>query len=81
MKHSSIFRSLAGIAMLALAVLGVLYAIAHPHPADPGGLALIGLGGIIVNRENLNSMYTGFKTAFQGAFSGVTPTWSQTAPG
>lgn len=79
MKHSSIFRSLAGIAMLALAVLGVLYAIAHPHPADPGGLALIGLGGIIVNRENLNSMYTGFKTAFQGAFSGVTPTWSQLA--
>ena len=35
MKHSSIFRSLAGIAMLALAVLGVLYATPTRTPLTP----------------------------------------------
>lgn len=34
---------------------------------------------MIVNRDNLNTIYTGFKTAFQGAFAGVTPDWTKVA--
>lgn len=34
---------------------------------------------MIVNRENLNTVYTGFKTAFNNAFAGVAPNWSQVA--
>ena len=34
---------------------------------------------MIINRENLNAMYQGFKTAFVKAFAGVTPDWSKIA--
>lgn len=71
-----VLRTLAGV-VLALAVVGVLFAVAHPLPqAAPGldlgnGLALIGFGGLVVNAENLAAVYRGFKTAFAQAFAGA----------
>lgn len=74
-----IARTFVGLVLFALAVIGLAFGISHPAPSATDGLALIGLGGIIVNRDNLNTIYTGFKTAFQGAFAGVTPDWSKVA--
>jgi len=34
---------------------------------------------MIVNRDSLNAMYTGFKTAFNQAFAGVQPMWNKIA--
>ncbi len=74
-----IARPLVALVLFALAVVGLAFGVSHPAPHASDGLALIGLGGIIVNRDNLNTIYTGFKTAFQGAFAGVTPDWSKVA--
>lgn len=78
----STLRALVGLSLVALAVVGIALGVATPgafHQPAAGDLALLGLGGIIVNRDNLNTIYTGFKTAFQGAFSGVTPDWNKVA--
>lgn len=78
----STLRALVGLSIVALAVVGIAFGIATPgafHQPAAGDLALLGMGGIIVNRENLNTIYTGFKTAFQGAFSGVSPDWNKVA--
>src|SRR5690606_24620258 len=78
----STLRALVGLSLVALAVVGIAFGIATPgafHQPAAGDLALLGMGGIIVNRDNLNTIYTGFKTAFQGAFSGVTPDWNTVA--
>jgi phage major head subunit gpT-like protein len=32
---------------------------------------------MIINAANLRTLYTGFSTAFQGAFTGVAPTWNR----
>lgn len=34
---------------------------------------------MLINRENLATVYTGFKTAFNNAFNGTAPTWNQVA--
>ena len=34
---------------------------------------------MIVNRANVQGLYTGFKTTFNGAFTGVTPVWNRVA--
>jgi phage major head subunit gpT-like protein len=34
---------------------------------------------MIVNRDSLNAMYNGFKTAYNTAFSGVAPMWGKVA--
>lgn len=34
---------------------------------------------MLINRENLATVYTGFKTAFNNAFAGTAPTWNQVA--
>lgn len=38
-----------------------------------------GVLGMLINRENLNAMYNGFKAAFINAFSGVKPVWASVA--
>lgn len=76
---STVTRALGAIVFAALAVVGIAYALTHPIPLQTDSLALIGLGGLIVNKENLNTVYTGFKTAFNQAFAGVSPMWGQIA--
>lgn len=34
---------------------------------------------MLVNRANVQGLYTGFKTTFNGAFTGVTPVWNRVA--
>ena len=34
---------------------------------------------MIVNRDSLNAMYNGFKTAYSQAFAGVQPMWNKIA--
>lgn len=34
---------------------------------------------MLVNRANVTGLYTGFKTTFNGAFTGVTPVWNRVA--
>lgn len=76
---STVIRALGATLFAALAVVGIAYALTHPIPLQTDSLALIGLGGLIVNKENLNTVYTGFKTAFNQAFAGVAPMWGQIA--
>lgn len=60
-----------GSAALA-AQLGTTSASAPPELA-------FGLVGMLINRENLNAMYNGFKMDFAKAFAGVMPDWSKVA--
>ncbi|MGB7480148.1 MAG: Mu-like prophage major head subunit gpT family protein [Burkholderiaceae bacterium] len=68
--------------MAGLAILGMAsgyFAALPPLPADPQGMALVGIGGLLINRGNLNAMFTGFKTTFQQAFDGAVSDWDKVA--
>ncbi|MGB6054035.1 MAG: Mu-like prophage major head subunit gpT family protein [Burkholderiaceae bacterium] len=68
--------------MAGLAILGMAsgyFAALPPLPADPHGMALVGIGGLVVNRANLSALYTGFKTTFQNAFDGAVSDWDKIA--
>ncbi len=65
------------VAALAIIAVGLLTGLLHPPSAADG--LLIGFGGIIVNRDSLNAMYNGFKTAYNDAFAGVAPMWGKVA--
>lgn len=55
-------------------------AIDMPFIFDAGmnELALLGLGGLIVNKSTLDGLSTNIKTTFQKAFAGVTGMWKDT---
>lgn len=81
-KH---FTLLAWGVTLALLTVGALFGhVTSPPSADlvpqltAPDLSILGLG-IIINRDSLNAMYNGFKTAFNGAFSGTPQTWMKIA--
>lgn len=66
----------------ALALVGISAAIAgagQPSVVLADASITFGALGMIINRENLNAMYNGFKTAFAKAFGGVSPDWSKVA--
>lgn len=44
-----------------------------------GGLAFAGLGGLIVNGASLNTLYTGFKTAFNNGLGQAESQWEKVA--
>lgn len=72
---------MAGLALFALAVTA---AVLGYLPFDmtnkaESGVALVGFGGIMINRQNLNAMFTGFNTAFNDAFNGAQSDWNQVA--
>jgi phage major head subunit gpT-like protein len=60
-------------------------ALAHPALTMPdfahqhGALSLVGFGGMIINRQNLSAMFTGFNTVFQQAFDGAPTDWNKIA--
>lgn len=64
---------LAGVALVAGFATGV-FSLQAPEEG-----MLVAFGGLIINRENLNAMYNGFKTAFNNAFGGVAPMWNKVA--
>lgn len=55
------------------------YAFGGVRPPSAGDSLMIIGAGIIVNRDSLNAMYNGFKTAFNNAFVGVKPMWEKVA--
>jgi phage major head subunit gpT-like protein len=72
---------IAGLALFALAIAGAMLGYLPfdlPSKAD-SSLALAGFGGIMINRSNLNAMFTGFNTAFNDAFAGAQSDWNQVA--
>ncbi|HQU77992.1 MAG TPA: Mu-like prophage major head subunit gpT family protein [Azonexus sp.] len=78
MKKSRLFAAvLIGIA--AISALFAAPAFAFQVPTTGDSVPAILLGGMLINRENLNAMYNGFKTHFGTAFAGVTPEWSRVA--
>jgi len=81
-KLNSLARALAVAVLFAIPAVGMAMFMIHgidtPTLGDTG-LTLIGLGGMIINKENLDAMYQGFKTSFTKGFSGVSPMWSRVA--
>lgn len=66
--------------VLSVAALGGL-AFAMPAIAlpDAEGMAFIGFGGLIVNRESLAALFTSLKTTFNNAFAAAPSTWQKIA--
>ncbi|WP_153116028.1 Mu-like prophage major head subunit gpT family protein [Rhodocyclus tenuis] len=80
MKSSLKISRLAALAWAAVAVVAVA-AIAGvtPIPLHADDALFFAGAGLIVNRESLNAIYNGFKTAYANAFSGVEPSWKRVA--
>lgn len=74
-RHAAI--GLAAVISLALFAVACLAPAAPPIGSD--SLLFLGAAGIIVNRDSLNAMYNGFKTAYNDAFAGVAPMWGKVA--
>lgn len=62
------------VALAATFILPLLYAV----PAQPGDLPQADYG-IIIGAGALSNLFTGYKAAFQQAFSGVSPLWNRIA--
>jgi phage major head subunit gpT-like protein len=81
MKHMKSFL-IAGV-LLAFALVGVAFGLATP--AAHSGLSLgdagigIGMVGLIVNKENIASLFISLKTSFNNAFGAVDSLWTQVA--
>lgn len=67
-----------GIALGALAMASAIPALAF-QPSAADGLPAILLGGMIVNKEALNAVFTGLKTIFNNALKAQTGNWQATA--
>lgn len=62
-----------------LGVTFALLAVAAVQLATGQGFSPEVAGALVINAGNLAAMYQGFKTAFRGAFAGVTPDWNKIA--
>ena len=79
---NSILRAFTVALLFAIPAVGLAMAMTGSYDAPSlgdTGLTLIGLGGMIINKENLDAMYQGFKTSYSQAFSGVSPMWNKVA--
>lgn len=72
MKHRTLY-ALAAVALAAVALLGL------PVTGSADDVVAIGFAGLVINRENLDAMFTGFRTTFNEGFRSVTPTWNRVA--
>lgn len=78
MKNLSLSRAIIGSLVLAAVAVAVVFGGVSYVPTKEDAL-FVGFGGMIVNRESLSALYTGFKAAFNNAFSGVTSNWTKVA--
>lgn len=72
----------AAVALTFLVAMPVLTLAAEPAPVLPelgDGMALIGLGGLIISASSLKNIYTGFQTVFNQGFRETDPQWSKVA--
>lgn len=67
---------LAGVFIAGLALLSVP---AFAVPLDSQSLPLIGIGGLIVNKETIGNIFVGLKTTFNNAFSAAPSVWQKIA--
>lgn len=65
-------RAHAGITLALIAVAAVQFATGQGFGPEVAG-------ALVINIANLSAIYQGFKTAFKGAFAGVTPDWNKIA--
>ena len=72
----AVAAAVAGSQPHAGAVLG-LVSMPSPHSFDQ--LALLGFGGLIVNKGNLTILNQAFNGAFKNGFQTVTPQWNRVA--
>jgi len=76
----STYKWVAGLMLLAVAVAAVFgHMPFEPAFQRESDLALIGFGGLIINRASLNAMFTGFNTRFNEAFAAAPSDWAQVA--
>lgn len=63
-----------------IALLGLPHGLAFGMlQSQPDHLAMIGFGGLIINRANLSVLTQAFNAAFKNSFTTVKPMWSQVA--
>lgn len=79
-------RSLSFLTVVGLIGLAVFAAMQVALPTGPlmaalpdGNLALLGFGGLVVNRGNLAILTQAFNAAFKGGFGTAKPMWSEVA--
>ena len=70
-KTSILLRSLAAVALVAASAAAFASGVFQVPSLQDG--MVVAFGGIIVNRDSLSALYTGFKAAFNGALGGVDP--------
>lgn len=75
MKRTLKFITLVGLAIAACLATPAFAALPHLDP----GLALVGIGGMLVNKSALDSIFTGLKTIFNNTLKAQPGTWQATA--
>lgn len=75
MKRTLKFITLVGLAIAACFAAPAFAAMPHLDP----GLALVGIGGMLVNKSALDSIFTGLKTIFNNTLKAQPGTWQATA--
>lgn len=76
--NKSLISRVAVASLAAVALVAGFSAGVFSLPSAQDGM-VVAFGGLVINRENLNAMYNGFKTAFNNAFGGVAPMWNKVA--
>jgi len=87
MNHQKLSsRSLLAVGAVILIAVVCALGAALGAPTAPGAdmlfadhLPMIGMAGMLINKENLSAMFTGYKTSFNEGFRGVTPSWAKVA--
>ena len=75
MKRISKFATLVGVAIAAAFTFPAFAAMPQLDP----GMAVIGIGGMLVNKSSLDSIFTGLKTIFNNTLKAQPGTWQATA--
>lgn len=82
MKSTFKWISLVALGVLAagIALFGLPHGLAFGMlPTQPDHLAMVGFGGLIINRSNLAILSQAFNAAFKGSFTLAKPMWDQVA--
>lgn len=75
MKRISKFATLVGVAIAAAFTFPAFAAMPQLDP----GMAVIGIGGMLVNKSSLDSIFTGLKTIFNNTLKAQPGSWQATA--
>lgn len=87
-NHNRNHNALPGLALVALLVATTAVAFGASWPTLPMDLGPdaawdvgpeLAIAGMLINRANLNAMFTGFKTVFNNAFEGARADWDKVA--